>query len=99
MRYTVILQRECDGGCVAVVPSLPGCVSKGDTREEALKNIKEAAELYIEDVQATVDPLPVENQREISQLNTTSRSLSFPPTSPPSTSFDSSPPPTSYPTS
>ncbi len=52
MRYTVILQRESDGGYVAVVPSLPGCVSQGDTREEALKNIEEAAELYIEDVQA-----------------------------------------------
>ncbi len=50
MRYTVILQRESDGGYVAVVPSLPGCVSQGDTREEALKNIEEAAELYIEDV-------------------------------------------------
>ena len=59
MRYTVILQRESDGGYVAVVPSLPGCVSQGDSREEALKNIEEAAELYIEDVQATGDPLPV----------------------------------------
>ncbi len=59
MRYTVILQRESDGGYVAVVPSLPGCVSQGDTREEALKNIEEAAELYIEDVQAVGDPLPV----------------------------------------
>ncbi len=56
MRYTVILQRESDGGYVAVVPSLPGCVSQGDTREEALKNIEEAAELYIEDVQAAGDP-------------------------------------------
>ncbi len=65
MRYTVILQRESDGGYVAVVPSLPGCVSQGDTREEALKNIEEAAELYIEDVQAVGDPLP--NRREFIQ--------------------------------
>ena len=63
MRYTVILQRESDGGYVALVPSLPGCVSQGDTREEALKNIEEAAELYIEDVQATGDPLPLGHQR------------------------------------
>jgi predicted RNase H-like HicB family nuclease len=62
MRYTDILQRESDGGYVAVVPSLPGCVSQRDTREEALKNIEEAAELYIEDVQATGDPLL--NRRE-----------------------------------
>jgi predicted RNase H-like HicB family nuclease len=73
MRYTVILQRESDGGYVAVVPGLPGCVSQGDTREEALKNIEEAAELYIEDVQATGDPLPVEDQREFIELNTSSR--------------------------
>jgi len=73
MRYTVILQRESDGGYVAVVPSLPGCVSQGDTREEALKNIEEAAELYIEDVQATGDPLPVEDQREFIELNTSTR--------------------------
>jgi predicted RNase H-like HicB family nuclease len=73
MRYTVILQRESDGGYVAVVPSLPGCVSQGDTREEALKNIEEAAELYIEDVQAVGDPLPIEDQREFIELNTSAR--------------------------
>ncbi|PYU49595.1 MAG: hypothetical protein DMG48_16310 [Acidobacteria bacterium] len=73
MRYTVILQRESDGGYVAVVPSLPGCVSQGDTREEALKNIEEAAELYIEDVRATGDPLPIEDQRQFIELNTSTR--------------------------
>ena len=73
MRYTVILQRENDGGYVAVVPTLPGCVSQGDTREEALKNIEEAAELYIEDVQASGDPLPIEDQREFIELNTSTR--------------------------
>jgi predicted RNase H-like HicB family nuclease len=59
MRYRVILQRECDGGYVGVIPSLPGCVSQDDTREEALKNIEEAAELYIEEVEATSYPTPV----------------------------------------
>jgi len=59
MRYTMILRRESDRGYVAIVPSLPGCVSQGDTREEALKNIEEAAELYIEDVKAPGDPRPV----------------------------------------
>ena len=47
MKYTVVLQRENDGGYVATVPALPGCVSQGDTREEALKNIEEAMELYL----------------------------------------------------
>ena len=41
MRYVVLPQHESDGGYAATVPALPGCVSQGDTREEALKNIKE----------------------------------------------------------
>jgi len=55
MRYTVILQKEEDGGYVATVPVLPGCVSQGDTREEALRNIEEASEVYVEDVRAEVE--------------------------------------------
>lgn len=68
MRYTVILQRESDGGYVATVPALPGCVSQGDTREEALKNITEAVELYLEDVRAAGDPVPVDDEREYIEL-------------------------------
>jgi predicted RNase H-like HicB family nuclease len=70
MRYTVILQRESDGGYVATVPSLPGCVSQGDTREEALANIREAAELYVEDCIASGDPIPEEDAREYVELRT-----------------------------
>jgi predicted RNase H-like HicB family nuclease len=64
MKYTVVLQRENDGGYVATVPALPGCVSQGDTREEALKNIEEAMELYLEDVKAAGEPIPTEDGRE-----------------------------------
>jgi antitoxin HicB len=64
MKYTVVLQREADGGYVATVPALPGCVSQGDTRSESLENIKEAIELYLEDVQAAGEPLPVEESVE-----------------------------------
>ena len=49
MRYTVVLEREADGGYVASVPALPGCVSRGNTRAEALANIREAIAAYIED--------------------------------------------------
>jgi predicted RNase H-like HicB family nuclease len=49
MKYAVILERESDGGFVVCVPALPGCVSQGDTREEAMANIQEAIELYLED--------------------------------------------------
>jgi predicted RNase H-like HicB family nuclease len=49
--YTeVILEPSDDGGFTLFVPSLPGCISEGDTREEALKNIRDAIELYLEPV-------------------------------------------------
>jgi len=48
MKLKVVLERAEEGGYVVHVPSLPGCVSQGETREEALRNIKEAIELYLE---------------------------------------------------
>jgi predicted RNase H-like HicB family nuclease len=58
MKYTVVLERENDGGFVATVPALPGCVSQGDTGEEALTNIRDAMELCIEDCRVAGDPIP-----------------------------------------
>ncbi|MCX6629971.1 MAG: type II toxin-antitoxin system HicB family antitoxin [Candidatus Solibacter sp.] len=72
MRYTVVLEREADGGYVATVPALPGCVSQGDTRDEAMRNIREAADLYIEDCIASGDPVPTEAGREYFELTTSS---------------------------
>jgi len=72
MRYTVILEREPDGGYIATVPVLPGCVSQGDSREDALNKIREAAELYIEDCIASGDPVPAETGREHIELTTVS---------------------------
>jgi predicted RNase H-like HicB family nuclease len=40
MQYTVVLEKDPDGGFVALVPVLPGCVSQGETREEALASIR-----------------------------------------------------------
>ena len=60
MGYTVILEQEADGGFVVHVPALPGCVSQGDTRDEALENIREAIELYIQDCKEAGDPVPFE---------------------------------------
>jgi predicted RNase H-like HicB family nuclease len=73
MKYTVILQREGDGGYVATVPALPGCVSQGDSREEVLKNIEEAIELYLEDMHAAGEPIPVEEDREYVEVTTGGR--------------------------
>ena len=70
MKYTVILQREADGGYVVTVPALPGCISQGDSRGEALRNIEEAIELYIEDVKAAGEPVPAEDGREYVEVTT-----------------------------
>ncbi|MGB8166774.1 MAG: type II toxin-antitoxin system HicB family antitoxin [Chthoniobacteraceae bacterium] len=50
MKLRVVLEPSEEGGFTAIVPSLPGCISEGATREEALKNIEEAIELYLEPV-------------------------------------------------
>ena len=68
MRYTVVLERELDGGYVVSVPALPGCVSEGDTRDVALKNIREAIELYVEDCREAGDPVPVEAGKEFVEI-------------------------------
>ena len=46
MKLTIVLEPQEEGGFTAYVPSLPGCISEGDTKEEAIKNIKEAVEVY-----------------------------------------------------
>lgn len=50
MKFNVVIFPGHDFGYVAEVPSLPGCVSQGDTIDEALANIREAIKLYIEDM-------------------------------------------------
>ena len=48
MQLKVVLEPQEEGGFTVSVPSLPGCISEGDSKEEALRNIKEAIELYLE---------------------------------------------------
>ena len=68
MRYTVIWEQEADGGYVVKVPALPGCVSQGDTREEARRNIQEASQLYIEDCISAGEEGPAEVEHEYIEL-------------------------------
>ncbi|MCK4625671.1 MAG: type II toxin-antitoxin system HicB family antitoxin [Phycisphaerae bacterium] len=51
MKLQVILEPSDEGGYTAYIPSLPGCISEGETEAEALANIKEAALLYLEPVE------------------------------------------------
>lgn len=50
MKLQVVLEPSEEGGFTASVPSLPGCISEGETREDALRSIREAIELYLEPV-------------------------------------------------
>ena len=51
MKYKVTVEAQEAGGYTVYAPSLPGCVSQGKTREEAMTNIKEAIEVYLESLQ------------------------------------------------
>ena len=48
MEIKIVLDEQAEGGFTVYVPSLPGCVSQGDSVDEALHNIKEAIELHLE---------------------------------------------------
>jgi len=50
MKLQIVLEPSDEGGYTAYVPTLPGCISEGNSRDEALSNIREAIELYLEPV-------------------------------------------------
>jgi len=54
MKLQVILEPSSEGGYTVYVPALPGCISEGDNIDEALENIHEAIELYLEPLQADI---------------------------------------------
>ena len=61
-RYTAVLTPEPDeGGYSVAVPALPGCYTQGDTLEEALENARDAIRLYLDDLEAEGEPIPVES--------------------------------------
>ncbi len=65
MNLKVVLESSDEGGYTVYTPSLPGCISEGKTKNEALENIKEAIELYLEQVE---DDLPISEESEVVEL-------------------------------
>ncbi len=65
MKLKVVVEPSDEGGYTVCVPSLPGCISEGDTKEDALANIKEAIELYMELVE---DDFSVSPDTEIMEI-------------------------------
>ncbi len=68
MKYRVWIEQDEDGIFVAEVPSLAGCISQGRTRKEALDNIREAIELYLESLDAHGEPVPPPITEEIIEV-------------------------------
>ncbi len=58
MKYRVLLEQDEEGMFVAEVPALPGCISQGHTRKQALENIQEAISVYLESLNAHNEPVP-----------------------------------------
>ncbi len=73
MKYTVVIEKGRESGYVAYVPALKGCVSQGETREEVLTNIREAAEVYIEALMDDGLPVPTEAGRETLEVEVSAR--------------------------
>jgi predicted RNase H-like HicB family nuclease len=65
MKFRVLIECDEDGIFVAQVPSLPGCVSQGDTRTEALANVREAIAAYLESLDAHDEPIPPPIDEEV----------------------------------
>ncbi len=73
MKYTVIVEQGQESGFVAHLPALRGCVSQGETRDQALSNAKEAIEAYIEALMEDGLPIPREVGREAVEIEVTVR--------------------------
>ena len=58
MKYRVLIEQDEDGVFIIEVPALPGCISEGHTKAEAIKNIKEAIAAYLESLEAHGDFIP-----------------------------------------
>ncbi len=58
VKYRVLIEQDEDGVYIVEVPTLPGCISQGETREEAVENIREAIAAYLESLEAHGDPIP-----------------------------------------
>jgi len=69
MKYRVLIEQDEEGVFVAEVPALPGCISQGTTRKEALQNIQEAIAVYLESLKAHDEPVPPSIYEEVIEVS------------------------------
>ena len=68
MKFRTIIEQDEDGVFVAECPALPGCISQGKTREEAIANIKDAIAGYLKSLEQHGDPIPSAITEEIVEV-------------------------------
>ncbi len=68
LKFRVVIEPDEDGVFVAEVPALPGCVSQGQTRAEAVENAREAIAAYLESLQAHGEPVPPPITEEVVEV-------------------------------
>jgi antitoxin HicB len=69
MKYRILLEVDEDGMFVAECPSLPGCISQGKTREEAVANIKDAISGYLASLKKHNEPIPPPITEEVVEVS------------------------------
>jgi predicted RNase H-like HicB family nuclease len=68
MKYRIIIEQDEDGMYIAECPALPGCISQGETRAEALENIRDAIKGYLESLRKHGEPIPPPIEEEIIEV-------------------------------
>ncbi|MBX3402014.1 MAG: type II toxin-antitoxin system HicB family antitoxin [Phycisphaeraceae bacterium] len=68
MKFRVVIEQDEDGKFIATAPSLPGCMSQGDSREEAMRNIADAIQGYLESLDKSGDPIPMPITEEVIEI-------------------------------
>ena len=69
MKYRILISQDEDGVFIAECPSLPGCISQGKTRKEAIDNIKDAAKGYLESLKKHNEPIPQSIDEEMVEIS------------------------------
>ncbi|HLC72209.1 MAG TPA: type II toxin-antitoxin system HicB family antitoxin [Candidatus Nanoarchaeia archaeon] len=69
MKYRIIIEQDEEGRYVVQCPSLPGCISQGKTRKEALNNIEDAMKGYLESLKKHKEPIPPSIEEETIEIN------------------------------
>lgn len=68
MNYSVVLEENLDGRWTVTCPVLPGCISEGDTKAEAIANIRDAIHLYLRAVRRELDSLKKRRHAQVARI-------------------------------